>query len=163
MTEDVLKTHITQLQEAVTQKKVDVTQFFGEPITDEAKKKLQERDELEAKVKELSEKAGATNLSESEQKLAGATIDRIVRDIKSIDPNAPLGHVLDSKFNNLDKIDILGGYQKAVEHYQNQIATLKRELKPDGNESATQTFSSPKGTEDDASKIIASMIPKGDK
>ena len=163
MTEDVMKTHLTQLKEVVDSKKIDVTQVFGEPITEEDKENLKKVDTLTSEVKTLSEKASKEDLTENEQVLAKANIDRAVSDIKKIDKDAPLDKVLNSKLNDLQKLDVLSGTQAMVEHYTSQIATIRTELAPAGDGAGAgnvqQTFSTPKG-DSTAADIIKDMIPK---
>ena len=163
MTDDVMKTHLKQLKEVVESKKIDVIQFFGEPITEADKEKIAKVDTLTSEVKTLSEKASKEDLTENEQVLAQANIDRTVSDIKKIDKDAPLDRVLNSKLNNLQKLEVLNGAQAMVEHYTSQIATIRTELAPPADGvSATgvqQTFSVPKG-DSTAEDIIKSMIPK---
>ncbi len=162
MTDDVMKTHLTQLKEVVDSKKIDVIQFFGEPITEEDKENLKKVDTLTSEVKTLSEKASKEDLTENEQVLAQANIDRTVSDIRKIDKDAPLDKVLHSKLNNLQKLEVLSGTQAMVEHYTSQIATIRTELAPPadgaGATGVQQTFSTP-GTKNTAEDIIKSMIP----
>lgn len=158
MPEDVLKVHITQLKSVIDNKKIDVQQFFGQPIKDEEKEKLKNYDTLQTQVKDLSEKASKENLSDTEAKLAQATIDRVVSDIKKIDKDAPLDKVLNSKFNNLQKLDILAGTQDLVTHYTAQMDTLRQEIGSPG-QPGMQTFSKP-ASEGTAVDIIKSMLPK---
>lgn len=163
MTEDVMKTHLTQLKEVVDSKKIDVTQVFGEPITDADKEKLEKVDTLTSEVKTLSEKASKEDLTENEQVLAQANIDRTVSDIRKIDKDAPLDKVLNSKLNNLQKLGVLNATQEMVQHYTSQIATIRTELAPpadgSGAQGVQQTFSTPP-TKSSAEEIIKSMIPQ---
>ncbi len=162
MPEDVFKTHLGQIKTVIDDKKLDVSQFFGEPITDSDKEKIKQVDTLQTKVDELAEKANSDKLTDNETKLAQSNIDRLVSDIKKIDKDAPLEDVLKSKFNNLDKLDILNGTQKVVAHYTAQIETIRNEI-PSQGAAGTQTFAKP-ATPDESSKIItdlvAEMIPK---
>lgn len=161
MTDDVMKTHLTQLKEVVDSKKIDVTQIFGEPITEDDKEKMKKVDTLTSEVKKLAEEAGKKDLTDNEQILAQANIDRAVSDIKKIDKDAPLDAVLNSKLNNLQKLEVLSGTQALVEHYTGQIATIRTELAPpaDGSVSTQQTFSVP-DSKSSAEDIIKSMIPQ---
>ena len=158
MPEDVLKTHLEQIKSVIGTKKIDVTQFFGEPITQEQKDKIAKSDELANKVKELSDKASKENLTDNEAKLAQASVDRIVNDIRKIDKDAPLDKVLDSKFNNLQKLDILAGTQDVIQHYTSQMETLRQEIGSQGQPNL-QTFGKP-ATNDSAADIIKSMLPE---
>ena len=163
MTSEVFNTHLTQLKEVVDTKKIDITQIFGEPITKEDKEKLEKVDTLTSEVRTLSEKASEKDLTENEQVLAQASIDRAVSDIRKIDKDAPLDKVLHSKLNNLQKLEVLSGTQEMVEHYANQIATIRTELAPPGDGTGApgvqQTFSTPP-TNATAADIIKDMIPK---
>lgn len=162
MSTDVFQEHLKQLKDVVDTKKIDITQIFGEPITDEDKEKLKKVDTLTSEVKTLSEKTSKEDLTENEQTLAQASLDRTVSDIRKIDKDAPLDGVLHSKLNNLQKLEILNASQAMVEHYTAQIATIRTELAPPeagAGTAAQQTFSVPKG-ESSAEDIIKSMIPK---
>ncbi len=145
MPQDVLNKHLEQLSVVVKDKKVDVAQYFSASISKEDQEKIDQADTQTAKIKELSEAASAKDLSENEKILSQATIDRVVSDIRKIDTDAPLASVLESKFNNLDKLSILGGVQQIVEHYVEQIATVKKEV-GSGAKTGTQTFGKAKET-----------------
>ena len=165
MPQDVLTKHLEQLSTIVKDKKVDVTQYFGAPPSEEDQNKIKEFEPLTAKVKELTDVASSKDLSDNEKVLSQASIDRIVSDIKKIDADAPLAAVLESKFNNLDKISILGSVQGMVEHYTGQITTIKKELgSKSGAEGGTQTFGKPPAGDKTAENIIAEMTKtdKGD-
>ncbi len=162
MTPEVINTHLGQLKEVVDSKKIDVTQIFGEPITTEDKEKIDKVDTLTSEVKKLAEEAGKKDLTENEQVLAQSNIDRAVSDIKKIDKDAPLDAVLNSKLNNLQKLEVLSGTQALVEHYTGQIATIRTELAPadaGAGTSVQQTFSVP-ASKSTAEDIIKSMIPQ---
>lgn len=162
MTPDVLTKHLEQLSSHVKEKKVDVTQYFGTPISQEDQDKLGTVDSLNTKVKELNEAASAKDLSDNEKILAEASIARVVSDIRKIDKDAPLGAVLESKFNNLDKLAILSSVQGMVEHYTGQLTTIKKELgtKSSGTSSTDQSFGKPNTGDKTAAEIIAEMNPK---
>lgn len=139
MPQDVLDTHLEQLSVVVKDKKVDVTQYFSTSISKEDQDKIDQADTQTAKIKELTDAVSSKDLSDNEKILSQASIDRIVSDIRNIDTDAPLASVLESKFNNLDKLSILGGVQRIVEHYAGQIATIKKEV-GSGTKTGTQTF-----------------------
>jgi len=155
MPEDVLSTHLKQLSTIVKEKKIDVTQYFSTDLSKEDQDKIKQVGPLTAKVKELTDAASAKDLSDNEKILSQASIDRIVSDIKNVDADAPIATVLESKFNNLDKLTILGSVQTMIQHYADQVATIKKEL-GSGTKQGTQTFSKPeeKGT---ALEIITKM------
>lgn len=157
---DVLQKHLEQLKTVVTEKKINVTQFFGEPIKTEDKEKLEKYDSLQSKVDELSKKASKENLTDNESKLADATVNRIVSDIKKIDKDAPIEGVLKSNFNNLQKIEILNETQGIVQHYTGQMDTLRTELGNQPGTPGTQTFSKPTGGSETAAELIKSMLPE---
>ena len=160
MPDDVLKTHLEQLSTIVKDKKIDVTQYFSTNLSKEDQDKIASVSGLQAKIKELTESASAKDLSDNEKILSQASIDRIISDIKNIDTDAPLADVLDSKFNNLDKLTILGSVQTMVQHYADQVATIKKEV-GSGTEKGTQTFSKPKET-GSAKDIITEMYKKNE-
>jgi len=165
MPQDVLTKHLEQLSTVVKDKKVDVTQYFGAPPSEEDKNKIEQFDPLTAKVKELTDASSSKDLSDNEKVLSQASIDRIVSDIKKIDADAPLAAVLESKFNNLDKISILGSVQGMIEHYTGQITTIKKELgSKSGTGNETQTFGKPLVGDKTAEAIITEMTKtdKGD-
>ena len=155
MPDDVFKTHLEQLSTIVKDKKIDVTQYFSTELSKEDQDKIASVSGLQAKIKELTESASAKDLSDNEKILSQASIDRIISDIKNIDTDAPLAAVLESKFNNLDKLTILGSVQTMVQHYVDQVATIKKELGT-GTAKGTQTFSKSKG-EGSAEEIITKM------
>ena len=158
MPQDVLNKHLEQLSAVVKDKKVDVTQYFGAPPSEEDQDKIKQFEPLTAKVKELTDVASSKDLNDIEKVLSQASIDRIVSDIKKIDADAPLAAVLESKFNNLDKISILSSVQGMVEHYTGQITTIKKELgSKSGTGSETQTFGKPGSGDKTAESIIAEM------
>lgn len=161
MPNDVLTEHLKQIGAVVKEKKLDVTQYFSSPLSEEDKNRIKNYDTQTAKVKELSEAASAKDLSETETKLSQASIDSLVNDIRKVDPDAPLAPILESKFNNLEKLDILRGTGSIVSHYVDQIATIKKEVgkKDKGGEGTQQTFSKPKEGET-GEAIITEMIPK---
>jgi len=156
MTTDVLNKHLEQLKSVIAEKKIDVSQYFGTPISDEDKKKLEEHKALSDQVNKYVEAANSATLSATEIKLSQQNLDRLVNDIKNIDPDVPLDGVIGSKFNNLEKIDILTGVQGIVKHYDEQIDTLKKEIATDTT-SVKQTFGAPeeKGTAADIIKSLA--------
>ena len=159
MPSDVLKTHFDQFKEAISKNtEMDAKQFFGEPMTAEQTEKLQNYDSLTSQVKELSTAASAKDLSDNEITLAQASIDRAVSDIRKVDPDAPLGSILDSKFNNLEKLSILGKIEGIVTHYTGAINTIKAELAPTGEETTTQKYSAPKPTEESAADLIKTAM-----
>lgn len=158
MPKDVLLEHAKQLKEAAGTKIVDLTQCFGAPKTEDELQKLKDYESVSAKVVELSKDAATKELTDNEVVLAQASIDRAVSDIRKIDPDAPLEAILSSKFNNLDKLAILGGYQPVVEHYTAAISTIKTEL---GKKTSTsQGFAAPETGDETAASIIESMLPK---
>lgn len=162
MPDDVFKEHLTQLKTVVDEKKIDVTQFFGEPITKEDKEKLEKVDTLQTQVDTLSEEKNKKDLSETEEKLAQANIDNIVGDIKKIDKDAPLDTVLKSNFNALDKLEILKGTRQTVEFYAEQMNTLREQIPSQGTD-VNQRFSKPAPGADSAESIIKSMTPEANK
>ena len=165
MPQDVLTKHLEQLSTVIKDKKVDVTQYFGAPPSEEDLNKIKEFEPLTAKVKELTDASSVKDLSDNETILSQASIDRIVSDIKKIDADAPLAAVLESKFNNLDKLSILGSVQGMVEHYTGQITTIKKELggSKAGEGTGTQTFGKPGSTDETAESIITEMTKSGKK
>ena len=165
MKQDVLSTHLTQLAEVVKgSTEIDVKQIFGiadASISKEDQVKIDQHDSLTSKVDELSKVASAKDLTDNEVILSQASIDRAVSDIKKIDVDAPLSTVLDSKFNNLDKLSILKMTEDTVSHYVDQVATIKKEVGAGKPDSTTQTFGeAPASTSgESAASIIAEMLP----
>jgi hypothetical protein len=159
MTSDVITQHLEQLKSVVEEKKIDVTQFFGEPasISPEDQSKIDQHDSLTSQVKTLTEAESAKNLSDNEAKLAQASFDRAVSDIKTIDPSVPLESIVSTKFNNLEKYDIMSGVKPIVEHYQAQIATLRKEIGGSGDAATTQKFAAPEESSD-AETLVAEVI-----
>ena len=165
MPEDVLSEHLKQIGAVVKEKKVDVTQYFGASVSEDDKNKLEQFDVQAKTIKELNEAASAKDLTENEKILSQASIDSMVSDIRKVDPDAPLLSILESKFNNLDKLSILSGTEGIVDHYVGQISTLKKEFSEktgNGTQTGQQTFSTP-GTKSSAQEIIVEMTKVGKK
>lgn len=159
MTESVLTEHLKQLKTVVEEKKIDVSQYFGASLSDDDKTKLKQYDSLSAQVKELSTAAASKNLSDNEVRLSQASIDVAVNDLRKLDPHVPLDQILDSNFNNIEKLDILNGVKPIVEHSMASLETLRKEIPQSGTEvTGTQKFQEPKPGDETAAEIIEQMI-----
>lgn len=159
MTSDVLNQHLAQLKSVVEEKKIDVTQFFGEApsISSEDQSKIDQHDSLTSQVKTLNEAASSKDMSDIEAKLAQTSFDRAVSDIKLIDSNVPLDSITSIKFNNLDKYDILSGVKPIIEHYKAQEVALRKEISGDGTKDVTQKFAAPEN-KSTAAELVAEVI-----
>lgn len=161
MPADVLAKHIEQISAVIKEKKVDVTQFFGGPISEEDKNKIDKFDSLTSEVKTLSEAASSKDLSNTEVILSQTSIDRVVSDIKKIDKDAPLESVSTSKFNNLEKIQVYGIVEGIVTHYAGREAAIRKELAPGGDKGTTeQQFSKPEIKSGDAEALVKTITEK---
>ena len=158
MTTDVLETHLKQLKSVVEEKKIDVTQYFGEPekISTEDQSKIDQHDSLTTQLKTLNDTASSKELTDNEAILAQANLDRAVSDIKSIDDSVPLDSIVSVKFNNLEKYAILSGVKPIVEHYKKREEILRKEI-GDKGATTTQKFSKPEDTSD-AATLVAEVI-----
>ncbi len=159
-----LTKHAEQLSVIVKEKKVDVTQMFGEPasISVDDQNKIDQFESLTSKVNKLSEEVGKSNLTDTEAQLAKQNLDRLVGDIGVIDTSAPIAAFVDSKYNNLQKYEILSDVVPLVKHYVDQIATLKKGIgegnKDENTQTGTQTFAEPEATSDAADKLIEGIM-----
>ncbi len=159
MPKDVLDTHLKQLSAVVKEKEIDITQVFSIPkvsISKDDQEKIDQYASLTSQVETLTAAESAKNLSDVEAKLAKSNFERVVSDLKKIDENVPLASLIGTKFNNLDKADILSGVVPIVEHYKAAEATLRKEIGDKPATDVTQQFSEPAstGTSDDIIKEL---------
>lgn len=162
MPKDIVEKHLSQIKEVIGDKQINVQQMFGLGVSDEDKEKIEKFDSLTSQVSKLQEASASRELSETESRLAKASIDRLVSDIKVIDENAPLESVLNSKFNNLEKIDMLSGTKDMVKHYADRIEAVKSELTTktanvEGTAGIRQEFANPEDATADVNKIIGEI------
>lgn len=162
MPTDVLIKHIEQVADAVKGKtEIDVTQMFGVPtISADDQVKIDEHATLTSQVEKLSADASAKDLTPDMVRISQVSIDSSVGGLKGIDKDVPLESVLSSKFNNMEKLDILGIVKPIVEHYSGVVETIRKEVGSKDPAAVDQKFSTPEDKDATGAKIIAEMVPK---
>lgn len=156
MASDVLQIHIKQIVDAITSQKIDVKQYFGDPITEADKTKIAEHASLSQEVSVLKTAALAKdNISENEKVLAQAAITSLAKEISTIDKDVPIKSILDSSMNALQKMATLQNILPIVEYHGQAIAALKATL-PEGS-TTKQQFSDGGSTGKSAADIIAEI------
>lgn len=161
MPKDVITQNVDLIKEAMTEKGMQVDQFFGAALSDEDKSKLENYGKLDEKVKELSKAAASKNLSEDTIKLAEASLNREINDLKKLDPDLPIESLTNNKFNALERLDVVNVIRPFVDHGISSINTLKTELVKAKEETTNQDFGAPKGKgADDAAAIMETLLPK---
>jgi len=156
MTPDVLQIHIKQISDAIVSQKIDVKQYFGEPITEADKIKIVDHASLSTKVTALETAALLKdNISENEKILAQSAITSLAKEITTIDKDLPIKGILEGAMNPLQKMATLQSIMPIVEYHGQAIAALKATL-PEGT-TFKQQFSEGGSSGKNAADIIAEM------
>lgn len=156
---DVLTKHLEQISSIVKEKSIDVSQMFGVSISAEDEKKIAGYETLEKQVETLNTAASSKDLTVNELALAQSSIHRLESDIKGIDSTAPIGTILSSKFNGLEKLEILNLAQGIVAHYTDKMTVLKAELETTNKAvNAEQQFGAPAEVAGKAEEIVADIM-----
>jgi hypothetical protein len=157
MSEDVLKTHMSQISELMEKKGFTAYQFFGESLSEDTQGKLAENASLTEKVKNLESAvttAEAGKLSPETEKLAKITIDSVVKEIKSVDEDFPINGIIDSSLTAFEKIDALKSIVDMAVYSKKAIDAVKAQV---GNKPGVQGYTEPV-QDADADKLVQSII-----